>query len=317
MPLQLIFFLFLLASCARAPVNLEPAFKEPVHPKQIQREQRSLVLLPENFSVNPFDPLNEEEKSTTWGKEYALGLFFAQDFDLYRAITCFKTALFYNPPEERQYEIQYSTLLAYFLGKKYKEVIFIAESTPLGGVSAHFPAFRDLVLILHESYMQEGRIQHALNLAKMLDDSDQSKLALYLNVKSAHIENLVACADDKPYLSKMVEGYKAEKKSIRTAECLNAILPGAGYWYVGQKQTAVTAFLVNGLFTGATAYFFADGNIPAGLILLSLESGWYFGGIYGGGLAAKAYNERVYLNYANKIGEKEQFYPQLMLKYSF
>lgn len=79
----------------------------------------------------------------------------------------------------------------------------------------------------------------------------------------------------------MIEGYEKHAKSIKTAQCLNAVLPGAGYWYIGQKQTAVTALLVNSLFIGAASYFFVDGNIPAGVITLSLESGWYFGGIYG------------------------------------
>lgn len=316
MPKKLI-ILLLLASCMRAPTAIEPTVQTPMHPKEIMRQKRCLVILPKDFSCSPFPKLSEEERKTDWGKEYYLAQAFAADFDLYRAITGFKRALFLDPPEERRYEIQYSTLLAYFLGKKYTEVAFIAQSTPLGTVSNQFPAFHDLVLILHETYSQLGEVEHAQNLLTMLDEEKRDKLLFLSVVKSANFEQLLACADERPYLTNMLRGYHKESKSVKAAELLNAALPGAGYWYVGQKQTAMTALLVNSLFAGTAAYFFSEGNIPAALITLSLESGWYFGGIYGAGLAAKSYNEKIYKHYAERIGDKEQYYPQLMIKYSF
>ncbi|MBS0623317.1 MAG: tetratricopeptide repeat protein [Verrucomicrobia bacterium] len=315
--LTLLVSVLYLASCTRVPSKLEPIVKAPKHPKEIMREKRCELPVPKGFSVSPFEPMKEEEKQTDWGKEYFLGLAFAADFDLYRAITEFKKALFFNPPEERALEIEYAIVLSYFLGRKYTEVAYIAETTHLGKVSNYFPAFHDLVVMLYESYWQLGLYDHANNLLTMLDECDAEKLLFLSAVLDADFEGLTAYSEDKPYLRNMIEGYEKHAKSIKTAQCLNAVLPGAGYWYIGQKQTAVTALLVNSLFIGAASYFFVDGNIPAGVITLSLESGWYFGGIYGAGLATRTYNEKIYQHYAEQIGQKEQYYPLMMLKYTF
>ena len=42
--------------------------------------------------------------------------------------------------------------------------------------------------------------------------------------------------------------YTENWKSPTKARWLNGILPGAGYSYIGQKQTALTSFLINALF---------------------------------------------------------------------
>ena len=68
--------------------------------------------------------------------------------------------------------------------------------------------------------------------------------------------------------------YEKEKKSISKAQLLNTFIPGAGYLYVNQKQSAVTAFFLNALFIAATYHFFHKGHTAAGIITLSFESGW-------------------------------------------
>ncbi len=98
---------------------------------------------------------------------------------------------------------------------------------------------------------------------------------------------------------------------------MNAILPGAGYYYVGQKKTAVTSFLINALFIGTAWVFFQQKNVPAALITLSFETGWYFGGINGAGLAANEYNERLYeVNTKEQLFENKLF-PLFYFKKSF
>ncbi len=273
--------------------------------------------MPTDFSVSPFSTLTEAERATEWGKEYWIALAFAQDFDLYRAITGFKRALFLSPPEERRIEIEYSTMLAYFLGKKYTEVVYTVESTGLAKVDKDFPAFNDLLLVLYESYNEMGQDEHAQNLLMLIDSEKAEKLTFLSVLKEADFDKLVAYSGDRPYLSHMITGFEKEAKSVRKAELFNAICPGAGYWYIGQKQTAVTAFLMNTLFIGAATHFLTHGNIAAGAITLSLESGWYFGGIYGAGLASKAYNEKIYKHYADQIVQKEDPFPLMMLKYTF
>ncbi|MFC2049253.1 tetratricopeptide repeat protein [Chlamydiota bacterium] len=325
---RLIILLTLLAftaACARVPTYIEPVVQAPPHPKEIQREKRFMLCLPPDFSLSPFAPLTPEEQATDWGKEYRIALCFADDFDLYRAITGFKRALCLIPPEfkDRQMEIQYMVALAYFLGQKYVEVVYAVESTGLICVESTFPAWRDLLLILYESYEQLGRPEHAAHMVNLLEQQDPEavcKLNLLSAVKQADFDAMCHEAQVNPqhaYLDNIMCGYRTEAKSVRKAQTLNALLPGAGYWYVGLKQTALTAFIINGLFIAAGVQLICEGHGAAGAIVLSLEGGWYFGGIAGAGWAAKSYNERLYCTYANKITQREEYFPRMMLNYTF
>ncbi len=240
---------------------------------------------------------------------------FAQDFDLYRAITNFKRAVCLAPLDEeaRRLELHYMTALAYFLGKKYVEVIYTLDSTPLSQVDRKFPAYDDLLLILYESHTQLGKEEHAEHILKLMDPRTSEKVSLYKDLREADLEKLAQNTE----MESLLAGYNREAKSVKYAQRLNMALPGAGYWYLGQKQTAVTAFSVNALFIGAAAAFFANDNIWAGVLTLSFEGGWYFGGIYGAGLAAKEYNEKLYSTFAERTGSRERSFPTMRLKYTF
>lgn len=315
----------LLVSCHRAPTTLETPLVTPAHPREIQREKGRLCSLPSDFSCSPFSPLTPEERCQDWGKELTIGYAFAEEFDLYRAITSFKRALWFLPPEyaHRETEIQYAIALSYYLGKKYVDVVRTAQQSTLALIDESFPAYHDFLILLYDSYSNIGECDLADEVFARIEVENPKaadKLVFFSLLETGNLQEAadfgmaMGCGD---YLNGIVTNFRSKAKSTRTAEMLNALLPGAGYWYVGQQETAVTAFLVNGLFIGAAAYFFHDGNIAAGLITLSFESGWYFGGIYGGGLAAKCYNERLYTEFAERIACKEKLYPLVMLKFSF
>lgn len=316
----LVFCLFV-ASCYRAPRQIEPCLVEPPHPKEVFREARKPIALPCDFSVSPFCPLTAEEKCTDWGKELTIALCFAGDFDLYRAITSFKRALFLMPPCcLRRLEVEYDIALAYYLGKKYVEAVHAVEGCELIAADPTFPAFSDLLLLLYDSYHHLCQEEKALHILSLMDPSTAEKISLLLALQRADLNliyNMGESNPEKKYLADIACKYRKEAKSVRKAEFLNTILPGAGYWYVGQKNTAVTALLVNSLFIAAATEFFLHGYTAAGVITLSLESGWYFGGIYGAGLAAKYHNERLYGAYAERIIGCEKNIPLMMLRYSF
>ena len=323
--LLLLILVTFVSACYRAPRYIEPTVKQPPHAKEIHREKRTFLYLPEDFSLSPFPPLTAEEALEDWGKEYQIALAFSEDFDLYRAITGFKRSLYFLPKEkeDRYLEIEYAITLAYFLGKKYIEAIYTVESSKLASVDDAFPAFSDLLLILYDSYEQVGKKVHAQHILKLIDQQDTNqarRLMLLAAVKEVDFEALQEegrNSTQHAYLEQIVCNYQKDAKSVRKAEFLNAVLPGAGYWYVGLRGTAVSAFIVNSLFVAAATHFFLNGNTAAGAIILSLEGGWYFGGIYGAGLAAKYYNERLYCSYAEKITQREQLFPLMMLKYTF
>ncbi|MBS0620236.1 MAG: tetratricopeptide repeat protein [Verrucomicrobia bacterium] len=270
-------------------------------------EERYLKSLP-----SPFAPLSTAERAQDWGKEILIGFGFAHQLDLYQAITAFKRAEILLPASEkgRALEVQYEILLCYYMGQRWQEVIYTFENSGLRHVDESFPALHDLLIILYDAYLHEEMETEAARTLQLIEHyfPDEGET---LSRSKALLEGDVAA------LGPLSATYAAHKKSPGRAQSLNALLPGAGYLYLGQKQSAATAFVLNGLFIGASAYFFSEGNLAAGAIFTSFEAGWYFGGIYGAGLEAKAYNERLYESLATPLMHQERLFPVLRLTYAF
>ena len=121
----------------------------------------------------------------------------------------------------------------------------------------------------------------------------------------------------KQSLDETQKHFQTQRKSPLTAQVLAALIPGAGYAYLGQYQSAFTAFSINALFISTSAYFFFKGNYPAGILTAGFESGWYFGSIYGSGQAANTYNERLYEAHVSPLMEEKKLHPLLQLEYGF
>lgn len=309
---SLLAFALLSTSCYRVPDQIEPKVDSYV-------QDRYLTSLP-----SPFPPLTSEEKIQDWGKEYQIALLFAREMDLYQAITAFKRASFLLPSEhkQRKEEIDYEILLCYYVGKKYSEVIYTYEHSSLRFAGTQFSACEDLLIILYDCYTQEQDTENANRFLQYIQTyypETAKKLQVATDLRKADLASLKTIAQDPEYLAvkNFLETYDRTKKSIAKAQTLNAFLPGAGYLYLGQKQTAITAALINGLFIGASYYFFQAGNIPAGVIFTTFEAGWYFGGIYGAGEEAKFYNERIYEALVTPMMNHSKMFPVFMISHAF
>ena len=307
----LIIAISLLPSCTRVPKEITPQIQYTV-------QDRYLKNLP-----SPFAPLSSVEKQSDWGKEVLIGISFAKSLDLYRAITAFRRAEILAPDttSSRKREIQYAILLCYYLGKRYDEVIYAYTQSSLSQVTPEFPAFHDLLTILYDSYEQSDQCEQAAHILELIHHYypktyDTLKLSTALSCADLPLIREKA-SPEYPYLCPLLNSYDQGKKNPSTAAFLNTILPGSGYLYVGQKQTAVTAFLINGLFIASSVYFFIHGPIAAGIITTSFEAGWYFGGIYGAAYQAKFYNERLYESLATPVMQREGLFPIFRLNYAF
>ncbi len=305
--------LLCLTACHRVEDKIEPKMSFVV-------QDRYLKMLP-----SPFAPLSFAEKEHAWGTEYQIGIAFARQVDLYQAITAFKRAEILVPDshKERKLEMQYEIFLCYYIGKKYQEALTYFEQSQLPYITEDFPAKHDLFVILYDCYEQLGecaKAEQVLESMKTAYPSTGKKLTISSALTSGNIDTLEQLSLEYPsetYLQNILNSYSVQKKSVGKAQALNAILPGAGYLYLGQNQSAITAFLLNGLFITATYYFYHEGNIAAGVIFTSFEAGWYFGGIYGGGEEAKFYNERTYEKIVAPVMNREHLFPILTLKYAF
>lgn len=150
------------------------------------------------------------------------------------------------------------------------------------------------------------------------DTQNTSNLTASLNQEHTHtLENLLALQSIHKESLALLKTYKKNTKSPAKAACLNALLPGLGYLYLGQKQSAFTAFCLNSLFIASALHFYQIGNIPAALITLSFESGWYTGGILGAKENAALYNERLYEGLYTGHMNKNKLFATTMLCYGF
>lgn len=300
-------------SCHPSSSTLEPNIT-------LTAQRRLVEHLP-----SPFPDLPPIKSMQDWEKELHIGRTLAQELDLYRAITCFKRALALLPPnaECRRPEIEYDIFLAYYIGNKFQEAIDTFENSSILNASMDFPALRDLLITLYDAYQQNKQPEKAFRILSLLSTIDieaSNGLILETAVIGTNFPLIDQIAPDHPagtQVKAFITDFQYRAKSVKKAQMLNTFLPGAGYLYVGQKKTALTSLLINALFIAASYQLFDRGYIAAGIITASLETGWYFGGINGAGLAAKEYNERLYESCGKETLLREKLFPILMIQTGF
>ena len=305
-----IFLLLFICSCYRVEEKLEPKISYNIKEAHI----KSLK--------NPFKPIALEERSQDWGKEFIIAKKFAKELDLYRAITNFRRAeiLLGDDNLYRKQEIEYNITLSYYLGQKFEDTIDYFEKSSLCYVDKSFAAFKDLLIILYESYKETKNKDKTQKIIELLKDNypeTEKKILLSTALLDAKVDTLKEDYPKNQNIQNMISSYEREKKSVKTAQLLNTFIPGSGYLYIGQKKSAATAFFLNALFIYASYDFFHRGWTAAGVITASFEAGWYFGGIYGAGEEANYYNERIYESKATPLLNRDRLFPIFLIKYGF
>lgn len=296
--------LLALTSCYPRHAQLEPNIRHV--PKQCE-----VASMP-----GPFPPLLPFERKQAWALEYVIGVELGKQLDLYRAITSFKRALILLPEEsDRKQQIEYDIALSYFLGDKFCETIRAVEESSLTHISSSFCAYQELMVMLYESYLETRQPDRAAMIMQQLSGETASEVAISSALRRGDLATLRR--GNTPAVNHLLNEYCRCKKSVSKAQVLNAALPGAGYLYVGQRTSAVTAFLLNGLFIFGAYQFYRNGYWAAGAFTTSLELGWYFGGIYGAGEAAHLHNELLYERLTAPYVCEQNLFPSLMLRWTF
>lgn len=309
-----IVLLISLTACQRCSDELDPVIR--YDPPKAYIDHLPPALFPE---------LTEMDLRQTWGKEFYIGQVFAREYDFYRAITAFKRALILIPDEkiERRLQIEYEVVLCYYLANKYAEAIEAFESGRLFQITHEFPAFHEVSLILFDCYEKTQQPEKAcaiLNLINQVNPEEAQTLELGTALSHADfkaIQQLSFGLPSESAVQDFVCDFKKNSKSMQRAQFLNAVLPGAGYLYIGQSKSALTSFLLNGLFIAAAYQFFHRGDIAAGIITTSFELGWYLGGINGVGIEARQYNRYLYQTKAEQLMIKEGLFPVLLFQAAF
>ena len=219
----LILTILLLTACYRVPDRIDPRVSYQLQDQHFQKLSGA------------FPTLSPEERASDWGKEYTIARAFADELDLYRAVSTFKRAqILIQNNQERKLEIQYDILLCFFLGKRYDEAIDTFERSDLAHVDKTFPAYHDLLLVLYESYREMDDEDKQAKIIELIektfpDTSEELKVSLAIREGNlVAINEFASGFQHASYLDNLTGCYFLQKKSVATAQCLNAIIPGAG-----------------------------------------------------------------------------------------
>lgn len=96
-------------------------------------------------------------------------------------------------------------------------------------------------------------------------------------------------------------------KSSATASFLS-VIPGLGYLYTGHKQTALTAFLINGVLAYATYTSIKNENYGVGALTGVFGLSFYVGNILGSGRSADRYNNSKRKQILNSLENNNIFF---------
>jgi hypothetical protein len=225
--------------------------------------------------------------------------------DFYRAITEYKRALFTCPDESSS--VRDEAILgiggALYSGEEFSrsaEWLRSSVSELSDSVSR-----KSGLRLLYRSLLSANDGEEIPAVMRQFDDNS-SEARLYVGLSAAQQGRWTAASmlfdslrSDSAvagraaeFLSIASEGYGAGWKSTTKASILG-ILPGAGYWYSGHKQTAIASFVVNAVFIGATAQAFDSDQDVLGGFLAVVSLSWYAGNIFGSAQAAHRYNQNL------------------------
>ena len=91
------------------------------------------------------------------------------------------------------------------------------------------------------------------------------------------------------------------KNKNKTTAALLSIIPGAGYFMTGHKQTALTSLLINSLLAYATYSSISTKNYGMAILTGIFNLTFYTSNIYGASKSATRYNEQRFEEIINKI----------------
>ncbi|MDT8316676.1 MAG: tetratricopeptide repeat protein [bacterium] len=239
-------------------------------------------------------------------------LSFADDLydekDYYRAITEYKRLIFYFPSSRAATRASFKIALSYLEGKRYEAAL--SQLSKFRQLYPTDPLAIEALFLIAEASFNLGNYDEALEYFKKVESDAISpeikeRAAAARGWCLARKGNWSEAADlysslkdgegGKKYgkLSKDLTAAKGlPQKSPALAGTLSAIIPGSGQLYIGRKQDALVAFLLNGAFIAGAMESFRKDEDATGAILLFFEAGWYAGNIYSATSGAHKYNRK-------------------------
>lgn len=246
----------------------------------------------------------------TYDLEYASGKSFLNDKLFYPTITCFKKAELLATTAQEKSQAHYGLIFTYFIAKKWDQLKKLYTSGIVEQLDKSAPYFQDAILMFYIALKEENMPFVSQNLKNWLycNQELKTKLELYDAISQANFS--VASFNEHFKI------YKANEKSQTLSGMLNLVLPGSGYLYIGQKQTALTCFCLISLLLFSFYYAVKNRHFAQSILIFSLFSGFYFGSIVGAKLGAITWNQSLYNAIFDPVLKDNQLYPEQNIIYA-
>lgn len=230
-----------------------------------------------------------------------------QDGDYERAVTEYLRLVSYYPNTHYVAQARLAAVRCYYEAGLYSQAVANGTSVLSGRSDA---ATSDQIrFIVGASRFKSGMFESALYDFADLAEGDgdfREKGIMAQGLTHAHLLDWSAAArsfdaiDDASGFSMKArrcarlsrEAADLGRKSPTVAGLL-AVVPGLGYVYDGYHSTALSAFVVNGLFMWSTYEAFRQDHNGLGVTLAIFGMGWYAGNIYGSAYSAVRQNDKL------------------------
>ena len=117
-----------------------------------------------------------------------------------------------------------------------------------------------------------------------------------------------AFQENAKVLEKKVTQYETlPQKNETVAQWMSAVIPGLGQAYAENWQDGLVSLVINGITISLLANSIHENRTGEALIWGTLESAWYFGGLYSAGNSVQLYNKRVKTRFLEDLNEEFQF----------
>ena len=197
--------------------------------------------------------------------------------------------------------LNYNKLLCHYALGNYEEVIFEVETANLSDL-----AYEARMLAAKSAYqlrnfgMSKQQGEQALALGNTEEKQSAAKLLILSQVEVGNWENARSLAgkyfeaDNK--INTILESQRHLRYKSPAAATFLGIVPGLGYFYSGHKQTALSAFVLNGLLGYATYTSIKKENYGMAALTGIFATSFYIGNIYGSGKSARRFNKNLEQN---------------------
>lgn len=210
---------------------------------------------------------------------------------------------------EEKIAATYGLIWTYFHAKKWDELKRLYFSDAFVSFDTNSVLYPSALVMFYRAFSE-------LQSPFVIQEIKQNPAISHLQEKIELFEKTEKNIFDHKMFKDSLKTYEKYKKSPFISGLLNASLFGSGYLYLGQMQSALTAFLLLSLLALSLRACVKQKNWGLCFLIFSVFTGFYWGSIVGAEEAASYYNQTLHTFVFDPVFQKEGLYPELMITHA-